>query len=243
LTALVALVLLRLPPKDPVVATTLLGLFPDSVAVDDPTGRAFVANYLDTTVDVLDLNSGRVLLGQTVGSNGGTHPEAVVVDARDNRVFVATDDGLMSMLDASSGALLRARPVGGSVQTLAVDERRRRLFAADLDSGSVTMLDASTGVILHRSAAGTFPQELGVDDRTDRVFVAASTDDAVTMLDAATGTVLRVVHVGFVPRGMAVSVPLGQVFVAPAAQRRAAAPDRARPPQPGTVLSSGVAGL
>ena len=109
LAAVVALVLLRLPAQDPVVATTLLGLFPDSVAVDDPTGRAFVANYLDTTVDVLDINSGRVLLGRTVGSNGGAHPEAVVVDARDNRVFVATDDGLISMLDASSGALLRAR--------------------------------------------------------------------------------------------------------------------------------------
>src|SRR5437588_5095390 len=216
MVAMVALVLLHLPAQDPVVATTLLGLFPDSMAVDDQTGRAFVANSLDTTVDVLDINSGKVLLSRTVGSNGGAHPEAVVVDARDNRVFVATDDGLISMLDASSGALLRARSVGGSVQTMAVDERRRRLFVADVDSGSVTMLDARSGVILHRSAAGTFPQELGVEERTDRVFVADSADDAVTMLDAATGTVVRVVHVGFVPRGMAVSVPLGRMFVAPA---------------------------
>ena len=85
MVAMAALVLLHLPAQDPVVATTLLGLFPDSMAVDDQTGRAFVANSLDTTVDVLDINSGKVLLSRTVGSNGGAHPEAVVVDARDKR--------------------------------------------------------------------------------------------------------------------------------------------------------------
>ena len=71
LVVLIALVLLRLPAQDPVVATTLLGQFPDSVAVDGQTGRAFVANYLDTTVDVLDVNSGKVLLSRTVGSVRG----------------------------------------------------------------------------------------------------------------------------------------------------------------------------
>src|SRR5947209_13283097 len=92
MVAMVALVLLHLPAQDPVVATTLLGLFPDSMAVDDQTGRAFVANDRDTTVDVLDINSGKVLLGRPVGCNGGARPAPLAVGARHSRGCLGTRD-------------------------------------------------------------------------------------------------------------------------------------------------------
>lgn len=215
LAALLALALLlpQFRAQDLVVASMPLGMFPGAVVMDDRTGRAFIANDLDTSVNVLDSGSGTVLRRLTVGSNGGAHPEAVVVDSADNHAFVATDDGLVSMLDASSGALISINPLGGSALTLATDGRHR-IFVANADSGVVSTLDAGSGRVVHTSTGGSYPMELGVDDRTRRVFVADAADDIVTMLDATSGAPLRAIHVGFVARGMVISVPLGRVFLA-----------------------------
>lgn len=198
----------------PIVATVPLGTFPGAVTIDAQDGRAYVPNYMDTTVDVLNSTTGRVLRTFTVGSNGGAHPEDVATDATAHRLFVLTDDGLLSMFNADSGALLRTAPVGGTGLSMAVDARRARLFVADADAATVSVLDARTGSLVRATRTGAFPQAIAADEATDRVFVADAGDDTVSVLDARTGTTLRRTSLIVRPDTLLVVPALREVFIA-----------------------------
>jgi len=175
-----------------------------------------------------------------------TNPIAITVDERTQRVFVVGEGppskpyylspsgpGSVSVLDATTGALVRTTRVGINAVALAVDERHGRVFALarepqasdDPSSGDTSVLDAATGALIR-----TFPRTggtaLAVSARTGRLFVASalscpparSVDDQVNpgcldVLDATTGRRVAT-HplsqtVGL--RAMAVDDPAGRV--------------------------------
>src|SRR5262249_436906 len=81
------------------------------LAVDEQTGRVFVADPDDGTVSLLDARSGAELASVAVSGD----PQHVAVDARTGRVFVASDDatgGYITVLDARSGAEFSTLRVG-----------------------------------------------------------------------------------------------------------------------------------
>lgn len=214
LVVAVSVLILERRDQNPVMRTVPLGLFPGELAVDEQTGRVFVVNYMSTTVDVLDATTGALLDARTVGSNGGAHPETVVVDARTGHAFVTTDDDRVSVFDARNGALLSASTLGQSAQAGGVDEQRGRIFITNLDSSTVNVLDSRSAAMVRTVPVGATPVSVGVDQQTGRVFVVNDGDNTVSVLDGSTGSVVRVVRVGQAPRQVVVSVPLREVFVA-----------------------------
>jgi YVTN family beta-propeller protein len=87
-------------------------------AVDERTGRVFVANFDEHTVSVLDATSGAVLHTIAVGP----HPSAPAVEELPGRVVVVDPfySGVISMLDATSGRALCivAEDKGRAIPTL-----------------------------------------------------------------------------------------------------------------------------
>lgn len=63
-----------------------VGAFPSALAVDHAANRLFVANYGDGTLTTLELASLKLIATAHVGSR----PQAILVDARQKRVYVAS---------------------------------------------------------------------------------------------------------------------------------------------------------
>jgi len=133
--------------------TVTVGHEPMAVAVDERTGRAFIANKLSDSVSVLDAATGTTLRTVTVGpggSGGYAAPSAVAVDERTGHVFVldAYDDSVR-MLDATTGKVLHSSIVGTDPRTIVVDGQAGRAFVPS--DGGLQVLDTHTGDVLSSS--------------------------------------------------------------------------------------------
>lgn len=141
-----------------------------AAAVADAEGLLFVLTSADPdpesgvvrpgTVRVFDIAT----LYQTQRVRVGAYPQAVAVDERTRRLFVASlaapfqppsslvrGTGVLTTLDAITGTVLHAVPIGARPVAIAVDEAAGRAFVASR-SGSVSTIDAGNGSVLHTLA-------------------------------------------------------------------------------------------
>jgi DNA-binding beta-propeller fold protein YncE len=181
------------------VRSVTVGQAPGPIAVDQRTGRAFVLNQNSDSVSVLDTHSGALVHT----TNPGRDLFDLAVDEQTGRVFVANGsnvqvngrlsvpDGSVSILDATSGRLVRRVTVGVLPTAVAVDPRSGRVFVANkgpvdgnlvpLGNGTVTVLDERSGAVLRTSGVGTYPTAIAVDERAGRAFVVNASGTTVRM--------------------------------------------------------------
>ena len=192
------------------------GSYLDDIAMDERTNHLFAADADENSVHMLDARTGVVLRTTAVGWD----PEQVVVASGAGRVFVINDGddthvASMSILDATSGALLRTSPSDAAQYyfTFAVDDRTNRVFAAS--GGVVRVWDARSGAALRQTAIpGGGISALAVSAGTNRVFAVNSDHHSVSTLDARSGRLLRTIPVGSQPSALAVDDHMRRVFIA-----------------------------
>lgn len=192
-----------------------IATYPTGIAVDDRTGRAFVASNLNGTgaVTVLDTRTGAAIRTVLSGRNAG----AAAVFEPAGRIFITDDQGV-GVLDARTGDVLRTLHVGFPY-VLAVDRRTRRVFAGDNDT--VSVLDAGSGVVLHTTRLGLSAQalqangmvSLAVDEVGGHALVATAGDNRLRVLDARNGRIVYTIPVGVTPWSMAVDGRTGRAYV------------------------------
>jgi DNA-binding beta-propeller fold protein YncE len=73
-------------------------------------------------------------------------------------------------------------PVGGRIDHLAVDLRRRRLFVAELGNDSVGVVDLAAAQLLRTIAGFNEPQGIGYEPTTDTIYIANAGDGSVRLL-------------------------------------------------------------
>jgi YVTN family beta-propeller protein len=201
--------------QSPLLWTVTVGAMPGQVVIDARTNRAFVNNYNDMSVSVLDADSGKVLRTHQMGDYTGF----LAVDEPTNRVFAFSDDSYnITLLDATSGNLVGTSQ--DSVFDTAVDPRTGTIYGTNqpYPSGSpgasVDMLDGRTGDVLRSTQlAGPLPQGVALDAQTGRVFVSNWGDNTASMIEARSGRLLRTVRVGTMPLQVAVDAQTGRVFI------------------------------
>ncbi len=193
-----------------------IATYPTGIAVDDRTGRAFVASNLNGTgaVTMLDTRTGAAIRTVLSGRNAG----AAAVFEPAGRVFITDDQGV-GVLDARTGDVLRTLHVGFPY-VLAVDRRARRVFAAG-DAGKLSILDAGSGTVLHTVRLGLSRQalqassmvSLAVDEAGGHVLVATAGDNRLRVLAATSGRIMYTIPVGGTPWSMAVDGRTGRAYV------------------------------
>jgi len=234
---------------------------PRAVIIAARSARVFVLNGGSNSVSVLDARSGRplrtvVLPGSPCGPVSLDYPCIGAVDERARHVFFAVNvpnapAGMVVMLDARSGTVLRRTPIPGFPYAVAIDPRARHLFVAapipGRADGMVRILDTTTGRLTGSVAVGGVPLELAVDARTERVYVLETAgvrhglaalvpqafappwpDNTLSVLDARSGALLRTVEVGTMPRAIAIDDRTGHAFVASVRARTVGIIDAAR---------------
>jgi len=199
----------------------------NALAVDDRTGRIFVADFNDGsstgpgTLSMLDARTGRRLRTVTVG----VFPQAVAVDERANRVVVLSEGNgapTMTILDARTGQALHTIPIlfrSMGQPLLAVDARFNHIVDGE------TLRDTRTGAPLYRlNMPGGVEQPIAatVDTQRGRIYIAdfdmmrcgggLLETTVVHVVDARSGALLRSATIGSAPTSY--SMPPGPVNMA-----------------------------
>lgn len=194
--------------------------FNGPAAVDPRTGHFFLTNAAvwagTSAVVMFDGRTGALLHSTALAGN---LPMSEAVDARTDRVFAVDANAYTaSMVQASSGRLLRTVTVGSAPVYVAVDTQTGRAFIPNAGANTVSVLDARSGAVLRTVPVAPHPAAAVVDERTARAFLlhgrvlTQSTTWSglvppsvlgpqagpvgVTVLDARTGAVLRTLPVG-----------------------------------------------
>ena len=193
-------------PSFPVVATvSVQGAF--GVAVRPDGLRAYVASFFSSSVSVINTSTNEVVATVAVGD----YPQWVAVSADGSRVYVASGDGSVSVINTTTNT----SALVGSVDSpagVAVSPDGSRLYVANSSSDSVSVLNTATSAVVTTVAVGDVPLGVAVSPDGSRLYVANSSSDSVSVLNTATNMVVTTVAVGRHPWGVAVSPDGSRVY-------------------------------
>jgi len=184
--------------------------------LDERTSRLFIVNQQSSTLDVLDAASGALVRTTPLPGHGLSASAPPVVDEKTGRVFFAgaSSPGVVAVLDAHDGSLLRAVPVAAYPQSLGVDAGAGRVLAASQGIGgpSLSVLDARSGAVLHVVALPGVPAlgALAVSATTHRAFVSFSDSSKVSTIDVTSGEIKHTLPVRFDFEALGLATPLPQ---------------------------------
>lgn len=125
-----------------------VGNYPCAIAVNLKTHIAYVTNYADNTVSVIDGVSGAVRGTIPVGS----HPQSIAVDPNRNRVYVGNmHDNNVSVIDASRMKVIQTLPAGNHPYAIVTDPETGAVYAGNMPDPENTEASVYTAVIAAKS--------------------------------------------------------------------------------------------
>ncbi len=190
------------PPSTGTPTTTPIpvGSNPNGVAVAG--NQAYVVNA-DSTVSVIDTNSGQVVKTIDVGY----WPSRATAAPDGKRVYVANYDSV-SVIDTSTNTVTATVYVPNEcgecyngVYDVVVSPDSKRVYAA-VGDGSISVIDTDPthtttyNKVISTSNVGVWDGDLEISGDGRRLYAGAPTDDSVYVIDTATMTVTNTVHVG-----------------------------------------------
>lgn len=185
---------------------------PQGIAVSPDGSRAYVPNFNDGTVSVIDLVNGRTIGTIAVGS----YPSAVAVSPNRPRAYVTNYvDGTVLVIDTATnktvGTPIR---VGTGPIGIALNPNGSRIYVTNF-TGTVSVIDGATNKVVGSPIrVGSYPRGVAVSPDGSRVFVANFNGASVSVIDtAANQTVGAAIAVGNYPQGVAVSPDGSRVYV------------------------------
>jgi DNA-binding beta-propeller fold protein YncE len=131
-----------------VVATIDLGGKPEAVAEDQATSRLFVNIEDIGAIGVVDVNTHTLVT--TWPLTGCEDPTGLAYDPDTHRLFSACGNGVMTVTDSTSGAVVTTTPIGRGADGAAFDPATGYVFASNGGDGTVT--------IAHLDGPNTLPQ-------------------------------------------------------------------------------------
>jgi YVTN family beta-propeller protein len=149
------------------------------------------------------------------GIRVGTDPYTVVYDPNKSEMFIVNEaSDNVSVLSASTYAVLGAVAVGSSPENAVFDPASGELFVVNVGSDSVSVISDSNNTVVATVPVGLTPAGIAYDSGRGAVFVANSNSDNVSVISGRNNSLLASVSVGTSPRGLAYDSGAGEVFVA-----------------------------
>lgn len=155
------------------LATVPVGRQPFGVAVNAATGKAYVANFLDGTLSVIDEASATVV--KTIAFAPYGEPVHVAVNPVTNRVYAALHQGgRLAVIDGADNTLLMMVDVGAGAFGVAADPVLNRVYVSCRDARLIRVVDGATGAVLSDMTIfpGGEPYALEVDPGLRKLYVS-----------------------------------------------------------------------
>jgi YVTN family beta-propeller protein len=133
--------------------------------------RAFVSNFTDASITVIDTTTNRVAKTLSVGGLG------VAINVGTMRLY-AGGGSRISVLDTESDALVTTieAPAGASLWGLAIDPATNRIFATDIAAPRVLVYDGAKNTLIGEIALDASARFAIAVGPLGRVYVASYTD-------------------------------------------------------------------
>lgn len=174
-----------------------------------PSSYAYVANYFDNTVTVVNTITNMVNTTIPVG----TEPLAVSVSADGKRVYVANIyDATISVIDAAANQVIAT--IGGVYpEGLVVSPDGSRLFVANM-GGTISVIDTATDTIIATITLVSGTYNLAISSDGSRLYVANILTNDVSVINTANNSVIGSNTVGTKPDCIVLSPDNKNAYVA-----------------------------
>ncbi len=188
-----------------------------ALGLNEQTGTLYVGNTLDGSLSIVDLATstvrGVLQLAEPQrnadGKESVAHTRKVVVDSRNDRVFVTSpgQKGKLWIIDGKQAKVLHTVDTGLYTAGLAYDADADRIYVGQGGQNEILVVNPANGAVEQRFATGDgtsdtpdgskhFLINLALDTKGKRLFAVDSNTNQVYVFDTASGKIVRQVPVG-----------------------------------------------
>ena len=191
-----------------VIATISPFGWPCSVAVSPNGLYAYVANYGDSSVSVINTTSNKV----TEKIRVGRHPSGVDISPNGAHAYVACDryysnydmhNGSVYVINTATNEVAETIPIGYNANGVVVSPNGRYVYVANSGDSSVFRIDTTTNTVTAIILVGSNVNGMAVSPNGAYIYVVG--DGLVSVIDTTTNMVIATVPVGNSPSAVAVS--------------------------------------
>jgi DNA-binding beta-propeller fold protein YncE len=158
----------------------------DHLALDAKGNRLFIGNLSNNSLDVVDLEAGKLLrqIPDQQKIQGVAYVPAV------NRIFVGNGkDGACNVFDANTYALLRSLKLDDA-DNVRYDSRTRRVFVAHAENG-LSAIDPATMEVKATIKLPGAPEAFQLDPSRPRLYINIPTPCQVAVVDTEKNEIVR----------------------------------------------------
>ena len=188
--------------------------YPNAVAVNSTTHRAYVACYVSPNIHVIDTVTDTEILPALVNPGGWNNfVKDVIVDEGLDLVYVANWNGGVEVYKGL--AHVKSVPCGLNPYAMAVNPVTHKVYVANANGGSVTVIDGADPLFPTSTiSVGTTPIAVAVNKTLNKIYVANNGTNDVSVINGATNVVSTTIPVGLRPEAVAVDPTSLMVYVA-----------------------------
>ena len=183
------------------LGTLCLGLALAATTAANPAGpKAYVGNFKDSTVSVIDVGAGRVLSTLPVAAG----PDGIVISRDDRWAFVSGSNASgVSVIDTASDSVVRTLEVGKGPQGLALTPDGRWVLAAVNGDDRVALIDITAQTVA-ASVPVTKPHTIAVRPGGAQAWVSSQEPGhfSLVVIDLAKRAVVATVALDKTPRDL-----------------------------------------
>lgn len=128
--------------------------------------------------------------------------------------YVPSGDGIVTIIDTSTGTVLLTVPVGSDPGGTAIHPDGTFAYVANQLDGTVSVIETITSTVEATVSVGTLPLGITVLPNGKEVWVANAGTDTISVIDTSTNTVTATIPGGVDPRLVAVHPDGSSVYVA-----------------------------
>ncbi|WP_424359991.1 beta-propeller fold lactonase family protein [Methanocella sp. MCL-LM] len=184
---------------------------PFTLVVSAAGPYAYITNFGDGTVSVIDTQTNTVATTVAVGSS----PIGVAVNPAGTTVYVTNRGGnSLSVIDAATNTVTATVTVGTGPSGVAVNPAGTTVYVTNFGDDTVSVIDAATNTVTGTISVGSKPYGVAVNPAGTRIYVTNMVAGTVSVIDAATNAVTDTVTVGEGPYGVAVNSAGTTVYTA-----------------------------
>ncbi|QNJ91200.1 hypothetical protein HZU40_23695 [Mycolicibacterium fluoranthenivorans] len=207
------------PARHIVTGSIAVGSAPSAVIVSHDGSRAYVTNYADGTLSVLNTAT-NVAVGTPIKL--GVLPGALSTSADGTRIYVvgidaATNAGKLVVVNAATNKVVGPPVAVGVYPTgIAVSPDGARAYVTNGGDNTLTVVDVANNVTVGTPiAVGLSPTSVAITPDGTRAYITNGGSNTVTVINAATGAVIGTpILVGGLPIGIAVAPNGTRAYVA-----------------------------
>jgi DNA-binding beta-propeller fold protein YncE len=181
----------------------------DYLNVDVDRRYLLVAHAGSRTLDVFKLDTGELLKQILVGMSRG-----VVVDVKDRKFFVSTNDGILAVVDRDNLVLNDKVTMPGPGDALAFDPKNSTVYIDEGGGTHIFTVNAKTNKPGPVVTIPADPEFINYDPTTDRIYQNIVSTNSVVVVDPATNSVTATWSTlpATAPHGQAIDSQTGRVF-------------------------------